>query len=109
MKLDSLEGLKDDELQQVVARANELLDARKQQKRQEAIEQARSVLAAAGLTVDDLRSSGSRKSVKNAPVYHTGARYQHPDHPEKVWAGKGKKPHWLRDLEKKGGKAVQLS
>jgi DNA-binding protein H-NS len=108
MKLDSLEGLKDDELQQVVARANELLDARKQQKRHEAIEQARAALAAAGLTVDDLRRSSKKSGKKAGPTYSTGGRYQHPDNPSQVWAGKGKKPHWLRDLEKKGGKPVEL-
>jgi DNA-binding protein H-NS len=107
MNLDLLEKLADDDLRAVIARSNELLAQRDRQRKDKALEQARATLAAVGLTLKDLtRKSPALKS--KGPQYHAGHQYQHPTNKALVWPGKGKKPHWLSELEAEGGKAVEI-
>jgi DNA-binding protein H-NS len=110
MKLDSLEGLKDDELQAVIGRSNELLRERDRQRKDKALDEARATLAAAGLNLKDLIAAKSQKNGGGKSAsYHAGRQYQHPTNKALTWNAKGQKPNWLRELETSGGKAVELS
>lgn len=108
MKLDSLTDLKDEELQGVIARSNELLKDRDRQRKEKAVEEARAILAGAGLSLRDVASGKPQKNGGKGPMYHSGRQYQHPANKGLVWNAKGQKPTWLRELEAAGGKAVEL-
>ena len=75
MKLDTLDGLNDTELQAVVARSQELLKGRDDARKAKAMNDARTLLASVGLSLKDLSGRGSVRSAKGAP-YKGGHRYQ---------------------------------
>jgi hypothetical protein len=109
VKLDSLNDLKDDELQAVIGRSNELLSERDRQRKEKAVEEARAILAGAGLNLRDVAAGKPKNGNGKGPVYHGGKQYQHPANKTLLWTAKGQKPNWLRELEAQGGKAVELS
>jgi hypothetical protein len=104
MKLDTLDGLNDNELQAVIARSQELLKTHDEERKAKALADARLILAAAGLSLKDI---GKAKPAKTPP-YKGGHLYQHPANKALVWNAKGQKPGWLRELEGQGGKPVEL-
>ena len=106
MKLDSLENLKDEELQAVITRAGELLKEHDRQRKDKALADAGAILAAAGLSLKDVARKGRAKT--KAPSYRGGHQYQHPAKKELLWNAKGQKPGWLRQLEAEGGHAVEV-
>ena len=107
MKLETLDGLADAELRSIQERCAELLALRDRERKANALEQARATLAAVGLSIKDLAGKGRAKPPK-APAYAGGRTYQHPADKTLVWTAKGQKPGWLRELEKEGGKAVEI-
>ena len=107
MKPDLLDGLEDDELRAVIARADALLKQHDTERKEKAMNEARATLAAVGLRLKDLNGKGSAKSAKGAP-YKGGHRYQHPDNKSLIWNARGQKPHWLREVEAQGGKPIEL-
>jgi hypothetical protein len=100
-----LESLSDAELQEVIARSQELLKVRDKERKEHALAEARTLLSSVGLSL----KSVAGKSPRRAAVYHGGRLYRHPAKPELVWNAKGQKPNWLRDLEKEGNKAVEVT
>jgi hypothetical protein len=106
---DSLEKCGDDELRAVAARCEELLAERDRQRKDKALEQARAILAGAGLSLKDVAAGKPQKNGGKGPVYHGGHTYQHPSDKTKTWNAKGQKPTWLRELEASGGKAVEVA
>ena len=108
MKLDTLDALKDEELQTVINRSNELLQERDRQRKDKALEEARVLLASVGLSLKDVASGKPKNGNGKGPVYHVGKTYQHPSNKSLMWAGKGQKPSWLRELEANGGKAMEV-
>jgi DNA-binding protein H-NS len=108
LKADLLNDLNDSELRAVIERSNELLAERDRQRKEKALEDARVILAGAGLSLKDVASGKTSKGNGKGPVYHAGKQYQHPANKTLVWSGKGQKPTWLRELEGQGGKAVEV-
>lgn len=108
MKLETLDALNDDELQTLIGRANELLKERDRQRKEKALEQARAILAGAGLSLKDVTAKPHKNGNGKGPVYHGGRHYQHPANKALVWNAKGQKPNWLRELEAQGGRALEL-
>ena len=109
MKLETLTDLKDDELQAVIARSNELLGERDRQRKDKALEEARAILAGAGLNLKDVAAGKTPKGTNGkTPIYHAGKTYHHPTNKSLSWNAKGQKPSWLRDLETQGAKAIEL-
>jgi DNA-binding protein H-NS len=110
MKIDTLDALKDEEIQAIIARSNELLTERDRQRKDKALEQARAILSGAGLSLKDVASGKpGRNGNGKAATYHAGHQYQHPSNKTLTWNGKGQKPHWLRDIEAGGGKPIELA
>jgi DNA-binding protein H-NS len=85
-------------------KAKAILDARAVQAR--ALNDARAVLESAGLSLKDLSGNGKRKATRS-PVYRSGHAYLHPADKTLVWNARGKKPGWLVELEREGGKATE--
>jgi DNA-binding protein H-NS len=106
LKLDSLNDLKDEELQAAIEHAETLLKQHDDDRKAKAMEQARTLLASVGLSLKDLRRKSPAAKLKG-PVYHSGRQYQHPTNKALVWTGKGKKPGWLTALEMEGKVAVE--
>jgi hypothetical protein len=106
MTLDSLEKLADDELRAVAARCDELLAQHDRQRKDKALEEARAILAGAGLNLRDV-ANGKPKNGSKGPVYHGGRQYQHPTNKALIWTAKGQKPGWLRELEAQGMRAIE--
>ncbi|HTU44891.1 MAG TPA: H-NS histone family protein [Bryobacteraceae bacterium] len=107
MRFDTLDGLNDDELRIVIARAQELLKLRDEERKAKAVNDARALLASVGLNWKDI-AQGKGRAAK-APTYKAGHLYQHPGNETLVWNAKGQKPNWLRDLEGQGVKAVEIT
>lgn len=116
MKTDMLETLSDDELRAVRQRANELLQAHDEERKAKAIADARALkakalndarvlLASVGLSLKAVDGKSGRRAVP----YKGGHLYRHPAKPELVWNAKGQKPNWLRELEREGGKPVEVT
>ncbi len=103
MKTDMLETLNDDELRVVITKAQELLKSHDRERKEHALEQARTLLSAVGLSLKDVAGKGAKRSAS----YRGGHHYQHPARPDLVWNAKGQKPNWLRELERDGGKAIE--
>jgi hypothetical protein len=106
--MDLLNDLSDDELQTVITRSNEILAERDRKRKDKALEDARAILAGAGLSLKDVAAGKTHKNGSKATVYHGGRMYQHPTNKVLVWNARGQKPHWLRDLESEGRKAIEL-
>jgi DNA-binding protein H-NS len=108
MVLDSLAKLEDAELRAVVARAEELLAQHDRERKDKALEQARAILAGAGLNLRDVANGKPKNGNGRGPVYHAGHQYQHPTNKALSWNGKGQKPNWIREIEASGSKVVEL-
>jgi DNA-binding protein H-NS len=106
MNLDSLEKLGDVELRAVVARAEELLAQHDRERKDKALEQARAILSGVGLSLKDVAKP--HKNGSKGPAYHGGRQYQHPTDKTKVWAARGQKPQWVRELESEGKRPVEI-
>jgi DNA-binding protein H-NS len=107
-KLDLLDALSDKELDQLEAYSQALKKKRDEERKSKAMEEARAILAAAGISLKDLNGKGKGRAGK-AKSYHTGHIYQHPTNKELVWNGKGQKPKWLRELEAEGERPVEVT
>jgi hypothetical protein len=100
-----LETLNDDDLRAVIARAQELLKLHDRERKEHALAEARTLLSSVGLSLKHVAGKGGRHSL----VYKGGRHYRHPGKPDLVWNAKGQKPNWLRELEREGGKAVEMA
>jgi hypothetical protein len=108
VNLDSLEKCADDELREVAGRCEELLAQHDRQRKDKALEEARAILAGAGLSLRDVATGKPKNGSGKGPSYHGGRHYQHPTDKTKVWAAKGQKPQWIRELEAEGRRPIEL-
>ena len=99
-------------------RAGELLKEREHARQRDAIEQARAILAGAGLSVQDMlggtgRSAAGGKAARGTAVDgnasgtsaapRKGARYANPDNPTQIHErGRGREPNWFKALRERG-------
>jgi hypothetical protein len=115
MTQETLERLDDNGLREVIARAQALLKERDDGRKAKAIadaramrakteSDARALLASVGLSFKAVTA----KSGRHSRTYKGGHHYRHPSKPELVWNAKGQKPNWLRELEREGGRAIEV-
>ena len=105
MTNETLAALSDEELREVIARSQEMLKTRDRERKEHALAEARTLLSSVGLSL----KSVAGKTARRTAAYRGGRLYRHPAKPELVWNAKGQKPNWLRELEKSGGRAVELN
>jgi DNA-binding protein H-NS len=106
-KLDLLDALSDSELDQLEAYSQALKKRRDDDRKSKAMEEARAILAAAGISLKDLNSKGKSRTKDRS--YHGGHVYQHPTNKALTWNAKGQKPKWLRELEAEGVTAREVT
>jgi hypothetical protein len=107
MKVETLATLNDDDLRAIIGRAEELLKLHDRERKDKALEDARAILASAGLSLRDVATKAASPNRGKATPYRGGYRYQHPTKKELIWTAKGQKPNWLRQLEKDGSRAIE--
>ena len=110
-KVETLNALKDEELQGIIGHAQTLLKTRKEERENEALEKAAEAMRAAGRNVNmrELRSMAKRGNGNGRSPYKAGTHYQHPDDKSLVWNAKGQKPNWIRDLESAGKGPIEVT
>jgi hypothetical protein len=106
MILETLKEQTDDQLQDLIVRAQDLLKERDRERKDNALTEARALLASVGLSLKDVAAKAVKRTA--AVTYKGGQSYRHPSKPELVWNAKGQKPGWLRELEKQGGRALEV-
>ena len=109
MKLETLDALMDDDLRAVIGRAEELLKQHDRERKAKALDDARAILASAGLSLRDVAGKATGANRGKTPSYRGGHHYQHPTNKALTWNAKGQKPRWLRELEAAGERAVEMS
>ena len=102
-----LDGLNDEQLRGVINESQRLLKKRDEERKAKALSDARTLLASVGLSLKSLSGKGKKKTGE-ASLYKGGHLYQHPTDKTLVWNAKGQKPNWLREVEGRGGKAVEV-
>lgn len=102
-----LNNLSIEELEQVISKARQLIEAR----REEAVVQARAeierIAASTGYSLQDLLGMGkprARTAVRKA----VADKYRNPGDPSQSWSGRGKRPRWLQDLLQQGASLESL-
>jgi DNA-binding protein H-NS len=66
-------------------------------------EQLRAMAEKAGFDLNEL--FGKRRGKRGS----AGVKYRNPKDPSQTWTGRGRKPNWLVDAVKKGGKLDSFS
>lgn len=86
-------------LQELIARKEAIdheIKKAQDQRRAEGIEKVRAVMAEHGVVVADLRGSAIGRTAGSAKGSKVAAKYRNAVTGES-WAGRGKRPNWLRD------------
>lgn len=106
MTAEDLQKLSDDQLQDVIAAAGKIIEARREEKRRKAIDEATARLAEVGLTFRDLaklRTKPAKSDRAARAKLKPGDRYVNPADASQEWVvGRGRRPKWLNALEEKG-------
>lgn len=102
-----LNDLSIEELEQVVSKARQLIEKR----REEAVAQARAdierIAASTGYSVEDLLGRGKARARPTARKA-VADKYRNPRDPSQAWSGRGKRPRWLQDLLEQGATLESL-
>ena len=98
MATPKIDNLSYGDLVKLEERLKSAISARKTEDAKVAKEELGPWLAKAGFDLDEL--FGKRGSRKGKGV----AKYRNPKDPAQTWTGRGRKPNWLIDAVKKGGK-----
>ncbi len=77
------------------------LRRKQQQKRQDVINQVKSLLAENGMSLDDL--PGRSSAAKSTGRSKVAPKYRNKSDPEQTWSGRGRKPRWVSDYLAQGG------
>lgn len=96
--------LSESDLADVIAQAEQELQARKDKKRKEIITQIKQLASSIGVAVE-ISEFGRKSSRKGQKV---PAKYQNPTNPVQQWSGRGMKPNWLKELIDQGHKIEEF-
>ncbi|RZU36942.1 nucleoid protein H-NS [Fluviicoccus keumensis] len=98
MKPD-LSQLSISELNAVIAEAQALISARKDEELQKTYQEFAEKARALGMTVDQILAVGAKsgrgKAAPAAEKKPVAIRYRNPANPSETWTGRGKQPRWL--------------
>lgn len=80
------------------------LDGLLEEKKQHEIERLRQEAQALGIDLRAIARAPAQASTRKASSTGGKAKvwYRHPDNPELVWRGKGKRPRWLQEMLDRG-------
>jgi len=69
-------------------RVSVIIEQRRAQQRDEALDKIKEIAESAGIDLSELVKTRSSKAK---------VRYRHPDDKSRTWAGRGRKPFWLKE------------
>ena len=98
MATPKIDNLTYGDLLKLEERLKSAIAARKTQDAKVTKEELRAMAAKAGFDLEEL--FGKRGPKKGKGI----AKYRNPKDPAQTWTGRGRKPNWLIDAVKKGGK-----
>ncbi|HHZ68908.1 MAG TPA: H-NS histone family protein [Methylococcaceae bacterium] len=87
-------NLSEDELESVIAQAQQTLIEKKNNRRKEVIAEIKALAASINLTVDIIDDTKKHPS-KNAKI---AAKYRNPQDSSQTWSGRGLTPKWMQAL-----------
>ena len=103
---DQLQDMTDEQLSGLIEDAQAEQQRRQKAKRQKALDEAKAILSAAGLSLRDaLAGSGGsgKKKAAGKPALKQGQRYVNPANSSQVYTtGRGRPPKWFSDLQARG-------
>jgi hypothetical protein len=100
MTQEALKTLTDDDLRAVIAHANNLLKERDRERKESALEQAKAILAQAGLSLKGLAKTKPKRVHENL---RAGMRFFNIENPDQIYeVGKGRPPGWFEKGRAKG-------
>lgn len=103
--LDALDGMTKDDLETLRKETDRKLRDYDERRRREARSVAETAIKDFGYTLEDLVApSSNAKGAKKSPP-----RYRHPENASVTWTGRGRKPGWVNDHLKNGGKIEDLA
>lgn len=104
----ALEEMSIAQLKALKEKASELIDAKYESEKADALSKMRQLAAASGFTLEEiitgLDPAEKPKGFKRKPMK---AKYLHPDG-DTTWTGVGKAPRWITEYEANGGSRDDL-
>jgi DNA-binding protein H-NS len=102
-RLPNIDNLSLTELNELIARAQKAIGAKKDEAKAGAISRLRAIAESEGFTLDELmgRGSGGRRQRSDKGV-KLKPKYKGPN--GEIYTGRGPTPKWLKALERKGEK-----
>jgi DNA-binding protein H-NS len=98
--MQDIDGLSVEDLKKLRARADALIESKKDQEVEDAYNSIVATANSVGLSLEELIEFGATKH-KKAPRKAVEPRYRNLNDPEQTWTGRGKQPRWLvAELEK---------
>ena len=92
------------ELKALKARVEKAIERHDKKQKTKALAVVKAKAKELGFSLDEL--TGAKKAVKpaakSAPKKPAKAAYRHPDDASKTWAGRGARPHWLKEALESG-------
>jgi len=87
-------NLSEQELESVIAQAQQTLIEKKSNKRKEVIAEIKALAASINITID-IKGEAKKHPTKNAKV---AAKYRNPEDSSQTWSGRGLTPKWMQAL-----------
>lgn len=84
------------------AALDRIIKERSKHARRQAREEAKEIARKYGLNLADVIGEQPKRG-KGGGGGKVPPKYRHPEDPSKTWAGRGRKPAWVRDWEANGG------
>lgn len=96
--MTNFQDLSENELKSVIDNAEKALQAKRDLKRKEVLEQIHELAASINVKVE-IKETDRRSLRKGVKVPF---KYRNPENPEEQWTGRGMTPKWLRILIESG-------
>lgn len=100
----NLNNMSVQELEDLIAQANEMIEAKREQAVAKARADIEKIAASTGYSVHDLLGLRGGRSKKASAKKTLADKYRNPKDPSQTWSGRGKRPRWLQEMLAKGAK-----
>ncbi|MEO1867651.1 MAG: H-NS histone family protein [Methylococcales bacterium] len=87
-------NLSEQELESVIAQAQQTLIEKKNNKRKEVIAEIKALAASINITIE-IKGETKKNPTKNSKV---AAKYRNPEDSSQTWSGRGLTPKWMQAL-----------
>jgi DNA-binding protein H-NS len=103
-----LSGMSIEELQQLIANAEDTIKKIQREKRSEVVRQMRHLASTIGVAIDIVPESRSGSRRASGPRPKTPPKFQNPADASQTWTGRGPKPKWFKEALARGKNPDEL-